>query len=158
MKTRYLAIALGLVIAAGAVTTVLAHTHHGGSGMFGHRLGFIARKLDLSAAQRTQIKSMIQAERPNFEPLVQQLAGQQQQMLALTRGGSFDQAQVKTLADQQAQTLSELIVIRERVIANVYKNVLTSEQRTKADSLREHMAEHMLRRFQEHSSQTPPAK
>ena len=158
MKTKYLAIALGLVIAAGAVTAVLAHPHQGGPGMFGHRLGFIARKLDLSDTQKTQIQSMIQAERPNFEPLVKQLASQQQQMLAATRGGSFDQAQVKTLADEQAQTLADLIVVRERVIANVYKNVLTPEQRTKADTLREQMAEHMLQRFQEQSSSTPPAK
>jgi protein CpxP len=158
MKTRYLAIALAGVMVAGAVTAVLAHTHGKGAGMFGHRMGWIARKLDLSDAQKTQIRSMIQAERPNFEPLVKQLAGERQQMLAATHGGSFDEAQVKTLAGQEAQTLADLIVIRERVIANVYKNVLTPEQRTKADGLREHMAEHMLKRFQEQSPQTSPAK
>ena len=48
MKTKYLAIALALVVAAGAGTAVWAHAHTGGAHgmMFGHHMGWIARKLD----------------------------------------------------------------------------------------------------------------
>lgn len=155
MKTKYVAIALALVVAAGAVTALWAHNRAGGPGgmIFGHRMGWIARKLDLSDAQKTQIQSMIQAERPNFEPLVKQLAADHQQMLAATRSGSFDEAQVRTLANQQAQTLAELMVIRERVISKVYNTVLTPDQKTKADTLRQQMLEHMTKRFQEQTTQ-----
>jgi len=154
MKTRYLAIALALVLAAGAITAVCAARAGGpGNMMFGHRMGWIARKLDLTDAQRTQIQSMIQAERPNFQPLVKQLAANHQQMLVATRGGSFDEAQVRTLANQQAQTLAELMVIRERVISKVYNTVLTPDQKTKADTLRQQMFERMSQKFQEQSSQ-----
>jgi len=155
MKTRYLAIALALVVAAGAVTAVWAHTRAGGANgmMFGHHMGWIARKLDLSDAQKTQIQAMIQAERPNFQPLVKQLAANHQQMLVATRGGSFDEAQVRTLANQQAQTLAELMVIRERVISKVYNTVLTSDQKTKADTLRQQMLDRMSQRFQQQTSQ-----
>lgn len=155
MKTKYLAIALALVLATGAVTAVWAHTRAGGPHgmMFGHRMGWIARKLDLSDAQKTQIQSMIQAERPNFEPLLKQLAANHQQMLVATRGGSFDEAQVRTLANQQAQTLAELMVIRERVISKAYNTVLTPEQRTKADALRQHMLDRMSQKFQEPTNQ-----
>jgi len=121
--------------------------------MFGHHMGFIAHKLGLSDAQKTQIRSMIQAERPNFQPLVKQLAANHQQMLVATRGGSFDEAQVRTLANQQAQTLAELMVVRERLIAKAYNTVLTPEQRTKADTLRQQMFDHMSKRFQEQTSQ-----
>ena len=154
MKTRYLAIALALVLAAGAITAVCAARADGpGNMVFGHRMGWIARKLDLTDAQKTQIQSMIQAERPNFAPLVKQLAANHEQLLVATRGGSFDEAQVRTLANQQAQTLAELMVIRERVISKVYNTVLTPDQKTKADTLRQQMFERMSQKFQEQSSQ-----
>jgi Spy/CpxP family protein refolding chaperone len=155
MKTKYLVIALALVIAAGGVTAVWAHARGGGPGgmMFGHHMGFIAHKLGLSDAQKTQIQSLIQAERPNFEPLVKQLAANHQQMLVATRGGSFDEAQVRTLANQQAQTLAELMVVRERVISKAYNTVLTPDQKTKADTLRQHMLDRMSQRFQEQTKQ-----
>ena len=155
MKNRYLAIALALVVAAGGVTAIWAHARDGGPGgmMFGHRMGFIARKLGLSDAQKTQIHSLIQAERPNFEPLMKQLAANHQQMLVATRGGNFDEAQVQVLANQQAQTLAQLMVVRERVISKAYNTVLTPDQKTKADTLRQQMFDRMSQRFQEQANQ-----
>ena len=155
MKTKYLAITLALVIAAGAGTAVWATAAAAGANgmMFGHRMGWIARQLDLSDTQKTQIQSMIQAERPNFEPLVKQLAANHQQMLVATRGGSFDEAQVRTLANQQAQTLAQLMVVRERLISKAYNMVLTPDQKTKADTLRQQMFDRMSQRFQQQTSQ-----
>ena len=154
MKTRYLAIVVALVLAAGAITAVCAARAGGhGNMMFGRHMGWIARKLDLTDAQKTQIQSLIQAERPNFQPLVKQLAANHQQMLVATRGGNFDEAQVNILANQQAQTLAQLMVIRERVISKVYNTVLTPDQKTKADALRQHMLDRMSEKFQEQLSQ-----
>jgi len=155
MRTRYLAIALALVVAAGAVTAVWANVRNGGPGgmMFGHGMGFIARKLGLSDAQKTQIHALIQAEKPNFEPLLKQMAANHQQMLVATRGGNFDEAQVTLLANQQAQTMAQLMVIRERVIAKAYNTVLTPDQKTKADTLRQQIFDRMSQRFQEQANQ-----
>ena len=155
MRIKYLAIALAFVVAAGAVTAVWANVHNGGPEgmMFGHRMGFIAWKLGLSDAQKTQVHSLIQAERPNFEPLMKQLAANHQQMLVATRGGNFDEAEVTTLANQQAQTLAQLMVIRERVIAKAYNTVLTPDQKTKADALRQQIFDRMSQRFQEQANQ-----
>lgn len=155
MKAKYVGIAVALVVAVGAVSVMWGHARSGGPGamMFGHHMGWIARKLDLTDAQKTQVQSIIQAERPNFEPLVKQLASTHQQMLATTHGGSFDEAQVRTLANQEAQTLADLMVIRERVISKVYNTVLTSDQKTKADALRQQMLDRMMKRLQEQTSQ-----
>ena len=133
----------------------MANVRNGGPGgmMFGHHMGFIARKLGLNDAQKTQIRALIDAERPNFQPLVKQLAANHQQMLVATRGGTFDEAQVTLLANQQAQTLAQLMVIRERVISKAYATVLTPDQRTKADELRQQMFERMSQRFQEQANQ-----
>ena len=155
MNRKYLAAAVAVVVVAGAVTAVWANVHNGGPGgmMFGHHMGFIARKLGLSDAQKTQIHALIDAERPNFQPLVKQLAANHQQMLVATRGGNFDEAQVTMLANQQAQTLAQLMVIRERVISKAYNTVLTPDQRTKADGLRQQMFDRMSQRFQEQANQ-----
>ncbi|HYA95013.1 MAG TPA: Spy/CpxP family protein refolding chaperone [Terriglobales bacterium] len=153
MKGKYLAIALALVLVTGSLTAVWATARARTQGMmFGH-MGWIARKLDLTDAQKTQLQAAIQAERPNFEPLVKQLAANHQQMLVTTRGGNFDEAQVRTLANQQAQTLADLMVVRERVIAKVYNTVLTADQKAKADALRQNMLDRMTQRFQEHLTQ-----
>jgi len=155
MKAKYLAIVLAWVLAAGGLTVVWAHTRGGGAGnmMLGRHMGWIARKLDLSDAQKTQIQALIQAEQPNLQPLVKQLAASQQQMLVATRGGNFDEAKVQILANQQAQILAQLMVIRERVISKAYNTVLTPDQKTKADALRQHMLDRMTERFQEQANQ-----
>jgi Spy/CpxP family protein refolding chaperone len=155
MKRGYFAIALALVLAAAGVTAIRAHAHAGRANgmMFGHGMWWIARKLDLSDAQKTQIQAIIQAEKPNFAPLVKQLAANHQQMLVATRGGNYDETQVRTLATQQAQTLGELMVVRERVISKVYNTVLTADQKTKADSLRQQMLDRMTQRFEQRMNQ-----
>jgi len=155
MKTKYMAVALALVVAVGGATAVWANAQGRGANgmMLGRQMRWMARKLNLSDAQQTQVRSLIQAERPNFEPLVKQLAANHQQVLVATRGGSFDEAQVRTLANQQAQTLAELMVVRERVISKVYNTVLTPDQKTKADSLRQHMLDRMSQRFLQQTSQ-----
>jgi protein CpxP len=157
MKSRYIAVAVAAILAIGVgVVAAQAHSNEGGFGhdhMFGRHMGWIARQLDLTDAQKAQIKSTIQAEKPTLTPLLQQLVTQRQQMLAATANGAFDQAKVQALANQQAQTMAQLIVERQKIISSVYQNVLTPEQRTKADALRQKMSEHMTQRLQKFNSE-----
>ena len=95
----------------------------------------IAEQLGLTDAQKTEIKAILVAERSNVEPLVRQLTATRQQMRATTGGGNFDEAQVRNLASQQAQTITELIVVKERVKSMIY-NVLMPEQRVQAEKMR----------------------
>ncbi|MGB7926462.1 MAG: Spy/CpxP family protein refolding chaperone [Pyrinomonadaceae bacterium] len=95
----------------------------------------IAERLGLTDAQKTEIKSIIVAERPAAEPLIRQLVATRKQLRDASSGGNFDEAEVRNLASRQAQTITELIVTRERVKSKIY-NVLTPEQRAKADQMR----------------------
>jgi Spy/CpxP family protein refolding chaperone len=95
----------------------------------------VAERLGLTDAQKTEIKSILVAERPHAEPLFRQLASTRKQLRDVTGGGSFDEAQVRNLASQQAQTIAELVVTKERVKSKVY-NVLTPEQRAMAEKMR----------------------
>lgn len=127
--------ALGVSSAASAQESFLLDAGEGGHPFVRRIMARIAEHLDLTGAQKTEIKSIISAERPLVEPLVRQLAATRKQLRNVSKNGNFDEAQVRSLASQQAQTVAELIVAKERVKSKIY-NVLTPEQRAKAEKLR----------------------
>jgi Spy/CpxP family protein refolding chaperone len=114
-----------------------------GDGPFSHPfarviMARVAHELDLTAAQQSAIKAIITNEFAAARPLFEKMAENRKQMLAATAGGQFDEAQVRALAEQQAQVVTELIVAKERAKAKVYQE-LTPEQRAKADQMLEHL-------------------
>jgi Spy/CpxP family protein refolding chaperone len=98
-------------------------------------LGYVAHELNLNDAQKWQIKSMWEAERPGVAALVQELASEGKEMVSVTAQGSFDESKVQPIATRQGETIAKLIVEKERLKSKVYTTVLTPEQRTKADEL-----------------------
>jgi protein CpxP len=145
MKSRFIAsvVALLLVLGIGLAWAQAAHRSRewsgaGAFGIHGRMAARIASELQLTDAQQEQIKSILQAEKNKVQPLWQQLAQTEQQILTATKGGTFDENQVRSIATQQAQLRTEMIVERARLKAEIYK-VLTPEQRTKADSMQERM-------------------
>jgi protein CpxP len=133
-------IAALIVIALGATALAQAKFEESGKrgGHFGQRM---AAELGLTDQQQTQIKQILQNEKSNVQPLRDQLRSEHQQMLTATKGGAFDEAQVRTIANQEAQTQANLIVEREKVKAEIYK-VLTPDQRVKADQMQAQIGQH----------------
>jgi Spy/CpxP family protein refolding chaperone len=155
-----------LLIAALAVLlgTVIAHSqtaddaaappppfHEHGFGMGEHMLGFFADRLNLTDAQQTQIKAVMQKEHPVLKPLFQQ-AHQIDLQLRQYAEGSYDETKVRVLASQKAQVEAELSVQETRIHNELFQ-VLTAEQQTK---LKEMEATHEAR-MQQHMQQAPPA-
>ncbi len=105
---------------------------------FGRHHGHFAlwRKLNLTDAQRSQIKTIVSEERPKMKPLFQQLQAGREQLNALIKSGSFDEAKVQSIAKGQAATLADMIVEKQRMKSRIYA-VLTPEQRARAEKLRE---------------------
>jgi len=106
--------------------------HHGHC--HGHH--HLWKMLHITDAQKTQIHAIISEERAKMEPLFEQLKAGHKELKALRKSGTFDEAQVRSIAKGQADTIVELIVTKERMKSRVYA-VLTPEQRTKAQELRE---------------------
>jgi Spy/CpxP family protein refolding chaperone len=103
-------------------------SHHG-------PLGYMAYELNLSDAQKSQIKSLWEAERPTVASLVQELASEGKEMVSVTAQGNFDDGKVEAIAARQGTTIAKLLVEKERLKSKVYTTVLNPEQRTKADEL-----------------------
>jgi Spy/CpxP family protein refolding chaperone len=146
MKTKFCTIAVALLALVLCGTVMLqAQAQNDNSSTAnqawrGHRhghMGFMARELNLTDAQKTQVKTLFQAQRAANRPLMQQLAQNRVAMLNLTAGGAFDQAKVQALAAQQSQLMAQMTVQKESLQSQIYNQVLTSEQKAKADQLRQ---------------------
>jgi len=98
----------------------------------------LARELNLSEEQNAQVKAVFDAEHSTVEGLMKKLDDLREQLRAATANGQFDEAQVRTLANQQGQTQADLIVEHERTKAKIY-SLLNAEQRSKLEQLHERM-------------------
>jgi len=102
----------------------------------GHRLDRFFEKLNLSDAQKQQAKAIATEERTKMKPLFEQLKAGRDQLDTLRKSGPFDEAKVRSIAKGQADTLTEMIVGRERMRSRIWA-LLTPEQRAKAEQMRE---------------------
>src|SRR5437870_2791570 len=98
--------------------------------------GFLLRFLDLTDAQKAQIKAIQDAEDAKAEPYEKQLGDAHKALEEATAKGQFNETQIRTIAGHQAQAMIELTVLRTRKDAAIYQ-VLTPEQRAKLDKFRE---------------------
>jgi protein CpxP len=152
IKILVAALVLTLLAAVGVSQTVQrSHRHHGG-GMFGeHMLGFFSDYLDLTDAQKAQVKDIMAKEKPALQPLLQQMAQGHHDLRQLEMSGTFDEAKVRALASQQAQTMTELMVQKSRIQSEMFQ-VLTPEQKTKMNQFMERREQRFMKHMQD---QTP---
>ena len=118
------------------------HGRHGGpGGPGGSLLGHFSQVLNLTDAQKTQIKQLEDGFRESTKGLHEQLAqaGHGGPFEALN-GGAFDEAAVRTAAQARANLHVELEVAHARFFSQVYA-VLTAEQKAKLAELHKQMEE-----------------
>jgi Spy/CpxP family protein refolding chaperone len=92
--------------------------------------------LDLSPAQTTQIRSILQNSRQNAQPLLMQLQQQRQQLRQAVVAGQTTTAALQPVANQLGQTVSQLALLHAQTWGQVL-NVLTPAQRAKAEKLQD---------------------
>ena len=148
MKRNLYLVGAVLLIVAGVIGLAGAEFGIGQHGRGFHGPGrfpaaFIAHELNLTDAQKTQIKGIWNTERPTVTPLLREVLNGCDQMASANANGKFDETQARAIADRQAATVSQLFVERERLISRIYNEVLTPEQRVKADQLRARMHGHI---------------
>jgi Spy/CpxP family protein refolding chaperone len=151
-----MAVMLGSVLAksqtsADAPPPPPMHGHAHGYGMEGHHMQFMAKYLNLTDDQKTQMKGVMQKEHPAMKPLFQQ-SHQIDQQLRKYVEGPYDEAKVRTLATQKAQVEIEMTVAQTRIHNEMFQ-LLTPDQQTK---MKEFEARHE-NRMQKHMQEAPPA-
>ena len=149
-------VALAVVLAAGIAIAQPHSGPRGGGDFFG---GPMFDYLDLSDAQRAQIKQIMSKEKPTMEPLFKQEMDSHKQMMQLIQSGTFDEAKAQAIATQGAQIHAQLEVQHARVASEAYQ-VLTAEQKAKLAQFmakREQRFEHHMQEHEQgaHSDDEP---
>jgi len=127
-----LAVLLGAAIAKSQTTETAPAPpprHARAFGREGHMMAFFGKYLDLTDAQRAQMKDIMHKEHATMKPLFQQ-AHQLDQQLRQYVEGTFDEAKVQALVAQQAQTLVQLKVQETRIHNEMFQ-LLTPDQQAK---------------------------
>ena len=133
------------ILAAGHGRAVMGYFQHHGDGPPDHfspeMIDHIATMLNLTDAQKSQTKTIWEAGEAATKPLRQKADDLHKQLEAATANGQFDETQVRALASQLGQLMSETIVEHERAKSKIY-SILTPEQRAKADEMIKMHSEH----------------
>lgn len=159
MRTKFWSVAvalLALVLCGTAVISSAQQSDQSGAQAWGgghrhSRMAYMARELNLTDAQKAQIKTIMQSQKTSLRPLFQQLAENRQAMLTATANGAFDQAKVQQLANQRAQIMAQLTVQKAAIHSQIYNQVLTSDQKAKADQMRQKQLARINERLQKFS-------
>jgi Spy/CpxP family protein refolding chaperone len=150
-----LAVTLGAAIAksqSADSTPPPSHPHGHEFGMEGHGMGFFAKYLDLTDAQRTQMKEVLHKEHATIKPLMQQEHQLDQQLRQYVEG-TYDQAKVEALVAQQSQTMVQLKVQETRIHNELYQ-LLTPDQQTKMKEFEANRENRMQKHMQNASENT----
>ena len=155
MKTKFWSVAvalLALVLCGTAMLSYAQQNDEGGAAAWaGHRhghMGYLAKELNLTDGQKAQIKTIMQSQRAATRPLMLQLAENRAAMITATANGAFDQAKVQQLANQRSQIMAQLMVQKASIHSQIYNQVLTADQKAKADEMRQNQLTRINERVQ----------
>ena len=139
-----------------------AKAHGWGGPGGGPGMGMMLHELNLTDAQKAQVKTIMQANHATMKPLMLQMEQNRAAILAASANGAYKdpavQAKVQTLANQQAQLQAAMIVNREAIQHQIYTQVLTAEQQAKAEQLRTDQINRINQHLQKmaNGTDTPP--
>lgn len=140
MKKIIIGIIAVAVLATGAIFVVAQKRANGGGGHgFGHgrgdKMGMALRGLDLTDEQKAKVKEIMESNKAALEPTMSAMKENRSKLHDLSKDGTFDQAQVEALANEQGDLVAKTIVQKESVKAQIFA-ILTDEQKAKAAEMR----------------------
>lgn len=111
------------------------------------RLGIAAGQLDLTDAQRQQIRGIVENHRQEMQQLGERTRTARQALRQATETEPFNENAVRTASAGLSEVMADGAVLRAKVRAEVMQ-VLTPEQRAKAAELKARAAERQEQRKQ----------
>jgi Spy/CpxP family protein refolding chaperone len=160
-RLRKIVVTTGIVamLSAGAVALFAQAGPGRGAGPFGpdgrggFGAGFALGQLDLSDAQKQQVRDITQRDREQMRSAMQRLDQAMQAQRAAINQVPVNEQAVRAAAAQVATVQADLAVAQARVHADIW-NILTPEQQTKAKEL-EQQAQARARERQQRAPRAP---
>jgi Spy/CpxP family protein refolding chaperone len=112
------------------------------------------QELNLTPAQKTQAKNIFQGAWQSSRPIFQQLRQNNQALAAAVR--SNDTAKIRELSAAQGNLRGQMVANHEMAMAQFYQ-ILTPEQRTKADQIQQKAQSRMQERFNQMQQEHQPS-
>jgi periplasmic protein CpxP/Spy len=148
MKRNWMKFAAAGTLAAGIVFAQVAPKVPAGQGThsfarraMGHQR--MIQALNLTDAQKQQAKAIFQQSRQSVQPVMQQLKQNREALQAAVKAN--DTAKIDQLSATQGQLRGQVMAARAEAMAKVYQ-ILTPEQRAKAEQLRQNFKSKMAAR------------
>lgn len=160
---KKLMVAMGVMALLLCGTALVSYGQGPGShrGFGGPGFGLALHELNLTDAQKAQVKQIMEANKVTMKPLMVQMEQNRLAMLNAAANGAYDAGKVQALAGQRAQLEATMIMNREAIQHQIYTQVLTPEQQAKAEQLRSEQAAHITQHLQNMANGTdtaaPPA-
>ena len=107
----------------------------GGPGGFGRGAVALLRGLDLTDAQREQVRQLRQQHREQTRALAERFQQAQDALRHAVEAVAVDEARIRTAMQQVAEVQTELTVLEARLQSDIHA-LLTPEQQQKAEELR----------------------
>ena len=93
----------------------------------------MAKQLNLTDAQQSEINTIMQSERAKMQPLTQQLRQNEQAQNAAI-SGDFNETEARAFAQKQTQIMNDLIVEKQRVKSQIMPCSLLNSARKRSSS------------------------
>ena len=132
MKNKILICTLAAAVVAGglAATKIFAADNSSATTARGQIFQRIAEKLNLTADQKSQIKTILTGQRDTLQPLLAALHEARENLRTAIRAGDATKASVRAASAKVAAAESDLAVERMKIYGKIAP-VLTDEQRQK---------------------------
>jgi Spy/CpxP family protein refolding chaperone len=113
----------------------------------GH-LEHMAQALNLTDSQKEQARMIFQRARDSAQPVRQDLKRNREKLTAAAKAGG-SAGEIQRLASEQGRLLGQMVAIRTEASAKFYQ-MLTPEQRVKADQMQEEFRQRVRARERNH--------
>lgn len=124
-----------LLIAINLFATAVRAQEPGRNSLRSHAaLGCAEVGLDLSSAQKTQVDSIWNTEKPTVAKLVSEFARENRELQALESQENPDLKRLQSIADLQGATFSALVMEKEKLLMQFETQVLKPKQRAKVEA------------------------
>jgi Spy/CpxP family protein refolding chaperone len=141
---RSIITAVGAAAVAGLVALANTASAHGefaggrGGGKFfasSFQVARMAQRLDMSEEQKARLREVLDAARPEADRLADAMVANRQAMKTFRESGTFNEGEIRAIADQKGSVVADMTVLHARVHAQI-RDILTPEQLERFEKMR----------------------